>query len=599
MLLLALLSYLSLSVSSYAAPETWFEPIQTVTGNASSGFGSALSCSASVPGLNHSFIGIGAPNENSDTGRVYIAGPSGVIQTLSSNSPAAGNKFGFALTFIKDITGDGIPELIVGEPNPAGVSGTVHVFKSTGNNAAPYQHCAAVIGTAHYGEKILKTSNLSMINNQEQLIISTTLATTPAVGSKVVSYDSFSGLCQFSDDSSYSSSGAGSSRYGQSLAEVNDGSLNSTLLIGAPGYTNGGVYTEPESGSSSLRFSGSSGGNTGASIAASYTSSLLAFSSPREVNSISVQSQSSGFYVQACAVQVPMNSLSTSANQSLVHLADTFKSFVGSVLNGGDAQAIFASYRDEDETGGSFVLFGAHELNGCSSPKKVNNCSPDASQQQGAAIAGGSECVTTGGNKIIVAGAPGFSNGAGRVDVYVEGSESGSVAPCFTPTNTPTPSPTPTPTPTPSPTPSATPIAATATPTPTPGAAAGVIPVDPTTSNLPAPTVVVNRKTVVIQAPQLVTKKANVKLSGFQFTIERTSRTAASASEYSTFGFEAFAAKQLKKREILSRLNRITLRNLGVGVYTVSYRPVFTVKKGKLTKRVFGKLSAKATFSIS
>jgi hypothetical protein len=559
---------------AHAAPETWFSPVLTEVGNTSSSFGSAVACSAPDSVAGHSWLAVGAPDESAGQGRVYILSPTGIIDTLQSNAPGGGKQFGAAVAFIADINGDSISELAVGEPHPSGANGSVQVFLSTGNAADPFEFCTALSGTVSFGSHIFATSLL--IANSAQIVISSPLAAVPAIESHAVTYDSMTGLCQFTADSAYGSTGDPNSRYGQSVAEFDDGSLNPSLLIGAPGNTDGGVYVEQEAGGATLTLSGSSGGNLGAGIAASSSSALLAFLAPRQTNSVSVQSQSLGAFMPRCNVQVPMSSLSTSASHALAHLGSAFVSFIGEIDYGVSSEAVFASYRDEADTGGSIVLFGAHTLSNCSALKRVNNCVFDSNQKQGTALAGGALCEVTGGAKALLVGSPGFSNNKGRIDLYKEGTESIAAAPCAAPTNTPTS--TPTSTATPSPTPTMTPIF-------------GGLPiqVDPTTSTLPAPIIERRGTAVTLVAPRLVSSR--FKFIGYFWTIifRGTSR----ASEF-VVNKDSLTRKS-KRREIFSRRERITLRNLAPGRYTATYRPVFQATKSQ-KGRMLGKSSAQLTF---
>jgi hypothetical protein len=579
-IILVVLGYLVLSRDTYAAPETWFEPVQTVTGNATSGFGSALACSAPVSALNHSFIGVGAPEENSGDGKVHIVGPSGIIQSLSPPNAGLSGKFGATVAFVKDINSDGINELFVGEPG--GSTGYIHVYTSTGSQVSPYTLCGThSTGAGYFGSSVAQT-NISVFQGVNLLVGTVDSAS-------INSYDvTFSTGCGFVVTGHYSGSGAGGSRWGQSLAELTVGMGNKDFLVGAPRDNSnaGRIYTQPQMGGAAIRYSGTASDQFGVSVAARSDSSFFAFNAPysSEGGTVHVKGQTMGSYSDRCTVSMPMSDLADTAAQSLAHLNGLFSAF----LNVGVGTVGFASYRTEASTGGSVGLFGVSSL-GCGTVKQVNNCQSDSGQKQGQTLAGGSECVTSGGTKIIVVGAPGFSNGAGRIDVYAEDSEFGSAVPCAAPTNTPTSTPTP----------ESPPPAESATPTATPAAVIGPIPVDQGTTGLPAPEVVTNKKLVQLVAPVLQSKNPKLQFASYLFTIIQTSSKASRSAEIAAFGIEAFGATQRKKREIISKRNSVTLRNLGVGSYTANYRPIFTFKKGKVTKRVFGKASASRVFKVS
>jgi hypothetical protein len=576
--LVLLLAFLALFFAQevYAVPETWFTPVLTEIGNSSSSFGSAVACSAPDSSVGHSWFAVGAPGDSNGEGRVYIAKPSGIVSALQSNAPGSGKQFGAAVTFIGDINGDFTSDLAVGEPNPSGMSGTLHVYISTGNSMAPYSYCASLIGSELFASHILKTSK--QVANSAQLVITRTLAGMPGIETRTVSYDTMTGLCQFTIDNDYGSSGSVHSRYGQSVAEVDDGASNSTLLIDAPGLTDGGIYVEPVAGSATLTFRETNGGNYGASIAASASSALLAFSAPHQTTSITVQSQALGAYMPACSLQLPMNDLSTLASHSLAHLGSSFVSFIGEIQTGVNPDAVFASYRDEADTGGAVILFGAHSISGCSVPKEVNNCAFDVNQKQGTAIAGGALCETTGGRKVVLVGSPGFSGNSGRIDLYAEGTESNTPAPCedFTSSLTPNQMPT---------------FAPVNAATLTPGIESAPIEVDPNTSGLPAPRAETRGKSVSLLAPRLMSPR--FQFLGYRWTlIFRGNRKSSVAMP----GWATLKARVVK-RELFSRRERIAIRNLAPGAYTITYRPVFWANQSE-NKTILGKFSAQRNFAI-
>ena len=215
----------------------------------------------------------------------------------------------------------------------------------------------------------------------------------------------------------------------------------------------------------------------------------------------------------------------------------------------------------------------------------MNNCASDPGQKQGQSLTGGSTCIGSAGRKLLIVGAPGYSNNGGRVDIYAEGTQLTSVAPCGAPTATPTPNPTATPTSTPE-----TSAIVDSTPTATPGVGGTPIPVDQNTRDLPAPEVAVNAKTVTITAAILRSKLKGLKFVGYLFEVSSVSTKATlSILEVGAFGTSS------KKRQILSKRNRITLRNLQPGTYTVSYRAVL---RSKQKKQILGKSSRPTRFAV-
>jgi hypothetical protein len=582
LLVVVLASCFGSSVDVHAAPETWFSPAQTVAGNTDSGFGSSLACSAVVPGVSYSYIAVGAPNESSGEGRVHIVGPSGVIQMLAAPSPSQSGNFGYAAAFVKDINGDSINELVVGEPG--GNTGLLHAFLSTGDSANPFAFCGSISGAQSFGSSITETA-IAVFQG-----VHLAVGTVDSASLNGVQLTWNHPVCALSTGSGYEGSGTAASRWGQSVAAIETGT-GEELVVGAPRDSSnaGRVFSQPSIGASTARFTGTGTDKFGVAVAGRTSSGLFGFSAPGVSGggSVYVKYVALGGYNNLCTQVVPMADLPDTASRSLVHLEDLFSAF----LAVGDGAVAFSSYRSEAQTGGSVGLFGVSLLEPCTgSVKQINNCQYDAGQKQGHALAGGPSCVTSGGTKIMVVGAPGFANGSGRIDTYAEGSEFGSVVPCALPTNTPTATPTAMPTSTP---------ASAATPTAIPVVTNGPIPIDQRTTGLPPPDAFVNKKTVTVVAPELQSNNTKLKFVGYLFTLIQTSSRTSRTTEMKSFGFEALTTKQSKKRELFARRNRTTFRNLGVGAYAANYRPVFTVKQGKVTKRVLGKASAMRVFRVS
>lgn len=567
-----------------AVPETWFRPSQTVAGASSSGFGSAVACSSEVGGLNYSYIAVGAPLENSGEGRVHIVTPGGgIVTTLAPPTLGGTGNFGYAVTFVNDINGDSIEELVVGEPDSDGASGMVHVYLSQAVPGNPFLFCGSQIDAPSFGSFIVQTSN--PIAGGVQIVVG--IPEQPGILAFNIT-DSM-GACLFSNTSSYQSGSSAGSRYGQCIGEVDTGS-GFDLVVGAPRnlpFYDGVIYSKSEFGAVTSRHSGGVSEQFGVSVASRQGSNMYGFNAPYATSLSQTVHIKEADHTNVCSLYIPMADLADTASQSLVHMGTAFDDFANAAGVGA-----FASYRTETDTGGSAALFGIKLPTGlsgevCHPAKQVNNCVLDVGQRQGHAITGGQTCVTSSGKSLLVVGAPGYDANRGRIDVYEEGSELQSAASCIEPTATPTATPTPTPEPSPIHEPTATPGFVTP------------IPVDPKTTGLPAPAVNVAAKFVVLEAPVLVGRSSQQRFSGYLFLVTQTSsRASVSLLSAEASALVARSTTGKKRREIFSRRNRITLRNLGRGTYAASYRPVFTQGKGKAARRILGRVSAKRVFKV-
>ncbi len=552
---LALLITLLASAKTYAAPETWIQPAATVFGNESGKFGLALACSSAVPGLNHSYIAVSSPLANGGLGKVEIIDPDGTsVQTLNGISS---ERFGQSVAFVKDINGDSIQELLVGEPGNGGANGHAYIFLSTQNPLSPFSLGCSISDIPGTGDFVMGTS-FSALPNAVHVIISN--SANSAVTAYYASYAA--GICSFSFEAGFSQSGPTSSRFGQSVAEIFDS--DSVLLIGAPQFSSnaGRVYSKRESMPLDIRYSGASLEQMGVSMVARSLGGLtdsIAFNAPFSAanGTVYVKTQSGLSFSDVCSQDIPMSDLPNTAAQSLVHMGSVLDSLAG-VSGGG---VTFASYRSEIETGGSLGLFGAKD-NICTEEKQINNCAFDQSQGQGQANAGGPNCAD-GSTNLLVVGAPGWQSDQGRVDIYREGDELPAAVPCTAPTHTPTPAPSATPTKTP-------------TATPNQGYDQGDDPILLKPSRTPpAPKAIVNNRTLTITAPQFFSRRFNVVKYIFFITFRSaiTSKLSAKALE----NIEAFN-KRIKRYQITARRNRITQRDLAPGIYTIRYRVQFKHK---------------------
>ncbi len=122
---------------------------------ASAVLGTAVAGLGDVDGDGVPDIAVGSPGESLSSGqvRVYSSGTGTSFLVLLGTMP--GDRFGSAIAGVGDLTGDGVPDLVVGAPQPQGLSaGYARAFSgSTGAVLATYSGtgAAARMGTAIAG----------------------------------------------------------------------------------------------------------------------------------------------------------------------------------------------------------------------------------------------------------------------------------------------------------------------------------------------------------------------------------------------------------------------------------------------------------------
>ncbi|MCA9290633.1 MAG: FG-GAP repeat protein [Phycisphaerales bacterium] len=128
-------------VATVLAPVTFADEMLLLSPNeeANGSFGYAVSGVPDINGDGHDDFIVGAPGETviglSDAGRVYlVSGATGaVIRAHSSPNDATNGRFGFAVAGIRDLNGDGRGDYIVGAP---GELGTGRAYVYSGLNGA-------------------------------------------------------------------------------------------------------------------------------------------------------------------------------------------------------------------------------------------------------------------------------------------------------------------------------------------------------------------------------------------------------------------------------------------------------------------------------
>ncbi len=108
-------------------------PATTLSGTAGSFFGNAVAGAGDVNGDGYADVVVGAPSSASSTGGayIYLGSASGLGATPATTliSPdGAGSAFGFTVTGVGDLNGDGYADIAVGAPFASSGAGRVHLY---------------------------------------------------------------------------------------------------------------------------------------------------------------------------------------------------------------------------------------------------------------------------------------------------------------------------------------------------------------------------------------------------------------------------------------------------------------------------------------
>lgn len=545
---------------AHGQAQSYFDTHTSVVGPLTGGrFGAAIDCSDGTASGNVSRMAIGAPDVASGEGRVYVytvADTPTLLTTLQAPAPQPGYKFGSALAFIPDFNSDGIEDLIIGEPsNVLDRSPRIYVYQSDGANGYADCNYASVsepgFGTVIHGYRLFGNT------------LNRFIAGIPANASAIPYEIGSSGpVCNLT----MGTTRTGQTGFGASITSVvgdDDSDGEADTIIGAPlASSNAGILYLTGSGSNAI-VTGSGTEEAGTSVAGHNQSNYFAFSRPKAASgegNVAVRDLNYGGPLFSCTVTRAGSGTSADFGKTLKHLNNP-----GFLNLFPTSNAVFAAYRSEASTGGSVAIFNTNSVV-CSQEYQYNNCIADANQEQGAALAGGGTCTGSlgGSTKIaVLVGSPGYSSGRGRIDIVAEGSDHASPSAC-TAGSTPTPTPTPTPT-------------------------ATAIPVEPGTGKLPKPAVIVKGRTATVTAakvkPKLTTpgrkkaiailikkglspKAAENALKQLVVTYVFKYRRRAAAADIGPWTDEF---ETLNSSTIRNRNNRISLRNLPPGQYSISY----------------------------
>ncbi|MCK6523435.1 FG-GAP-like repeat-containing protein [Myxococcota bacterium] len=244
----------------------------SLLGSGSSGyFGETVSSAGDVNGDGYDDVLVGASAITSGRGSAYVfhGSASGVSSTASRtlNGVTAGNYFGFALATLGDVNNDGYDEIVVGAYNNSSGKGAVYIYhgSSTGIGSSA---TTTLAGTASGGEFGWSVDSAGDVNSDgyNDLVVGADYVSS-GNGAAYVYYGSSSGI---SSSSPTSLAGSGAGGFGFSVTGAGD--LNADgyddIAVGAPYHSSsvGRVYVYHGSStglktsvSATLSGSGSSG----------------------------------------------------------------------------------------------------------------------------------------------------------------------------------------------------------------------------------------------------------------------------------------------------------------------------------------------------
>jgi len=221
----------------YSSTGSTTVPLKQYDGVVAGGyFGYSVSSISDIDGDGKEDILVGAYRASSGglvgAGSVYIYSSTGstTVPLKQYNGAVAGDYFGYSVSSISDIDGDGKEDILVGSPyaDPGGLlsAGSAYVYSSTGSTTVPLKQYDGVIAGNNFGSSVASILDIDG-DGKEDIVVGANII---GFGGYVYLYSSITGnlIEQYN--------GGTNDAFGYSVSSISDidGDGKGDVLVGAP-----------------------------------------------------------------------------------------------------------------------------------------------------------------------------------------------------------------------------------------------------------------------------------------------------------------------------------------------------------------------------
>lgn len=157
--------------------------LHSIPGMVSSRFGEGVSGAGDIDGDHYDDFVVGAsdqvdPQTGDETGAVFVfSGFDGTV-LMVQHGDSENDRFGGSVSGIDDVTGDGLPNILVGARSASLGAGLVRLYSTAAN---PVSFCSAAPNSTGSGSSIGSTGSVSMVADNFELIARGCPATVPGL----------------------------------------------------------------------------------------------------------------------------------------------------------------------------------------------------------------------------------------------------------------------------------------------------------------------------------------------------------------------------------------------------------------------------------